>query len=76
MFGSEKVRKCICIPAYILVAICALLASLQEFGIEGAHKWMYFGMSENKTAKTVLNAIYFIAAVITLICAIGWIIRK
>ncbi len=74
-FGSDKVRKCVCIPAYILVAICALLASLEHLGVNDVHKWMYFGLSESKTGKTILSVVYFIAAIITLICAIGWMIR-
>ncbi len=73
--GSEKIRKCVCIPAYILVALCALLYTIETFGVSGAHDWMYFGI-QNKTGRTIINSVYFIAAVITLICAIGWMIRS
>ncbi len=79
MFKSESTRRWICIPAYIIVALCALLCSYNMLELPG-YKTINMDLlhfkSENKTVKTVVNVILLIAAIITLSCAISWMIRK
>jgi hypothetical protein len=76
---SESLRKWICIPAYIIVALCALLCSYSSLELPG-HKTINMDLlhfkSENKTVKTVVNVILLIAALVTLGCALSWCCRK
>jgi hypothetical protein len=79
MANKECIRKWICIPAYIIVALCALYCSYSYLELPG-HKvinmdLLYF-RSDNKTVKTTVNIILLIASLVTLGCAIGWMVRK
>ena len=77
--NRESVRKWICIPAYIIVAVCALLCAYSGLDLPGKDKinmnLMYLN-SDNKTVKTVVNIILLIAALTTLGCALSWCCRK
>ena len=76
---KDSTRKWICIPAYIIVALCALLCAYCRLELPG-HKTINMDLlhfkSENKTVKTVVNIILLIAALVTLSCAVGWMVRK
>jgi len=75
---SDKTKKMLCIPAYILVSICALFHALKELDfISKDHaNWMYFGLEDKPTAKKVINYIYLIAALFTLSCAVSLMMKK
>jgi len=71
---SEKTRKMICIPAYLICALCSLICGIQCFSEPNHKMWFHLGL-ENKTARQVINVILIIAGLITLSCAVGWMTR-
>ncbi len=76
---KDQTRKWICIPAYIIVAFCALFCSYGDIGLPGSkmiNKDLLYFHSTNSTVKTVINIILLIGALVTLSCAIGWMVRK
>ncbi len=79
MLKNECTRKWICIPAYIIVALCALLCSycrLELPGYKTINMDLLHFKSENKTVKKIVNIILLIASLITLTCAITWMMIK
>lgn len=73
---KETLRRYICIPAYIIVALCALICSIQHFTKSDkiTMKLIHFN-SDNETVKTISYSVLLIASIVTLGCAIGWMIR-
>ena len=76
---KDQTRKWICIPAYIIVALCALLCSYGDLGLPGSktivnRNLLYF-YSTNSTVRTIINIVLLLSALVTLSCAIGWMIR-
>ena len=54
---SDKSRKMLCIPAYIIVALCALLCAYSDLGLPGnniINKDLLYFHSNNKIVKTKL----------------------
>ena len=81
MFGlmkDEKTRKWICIPAYIIVALCALYCAYADLGLpynNVINRDLLYFHSKNPIVKNTVNIILLIAALVTLNCAIGWMLR-
>ena len=75
---NEKLRKWICIPAYIVVALCALYCAYADLGLpynDYINRDLLYFYSTNSIVKNVVNVILLIASLVTLNCAIGWMIR-
>lgn len=76
---SEQTRKWICIPAYIIVALCALLCSYSSLELPG-HKTFNMDLlhfkSQNETVKKISNIVLLIASIVTLGCALSWMCCK
>jgi hypothetical protein len=68
-------KKSICIPAYIIVAICALMCSLQFLQEPGHTMWIHLGI-KNPIGVKLINIILLIAAVTTLVCSAQWLTRS
>jgi len=71
---DDKTRKMICIPAYLICALCALLCGIQCFQKPEHTMWFHFGI-ENKTARQTINIVLILAGLVTLSCAVGWMTR-
>lgn len=74
MTKADNVRKMICIPAYIICALCALLCGVECFQNPNHKMWFHLGIT-NPTIRQVINVILIISGLITLSCAIGWMTR-
>ncbi len=75
---NEKFRKWICIPSYIVVALCALYCSYAGLGLpydNYINKSLLYFYSDNQIVKNVVNVILLAASLVTLNCAIGWMLR-
>lgn len=79
MLKNECTRKWICIPAYIIVAVCALLCAYNKLELPGyktINMDLLYLKSDNKVVRKTIDVVLLIAAIVTLTCAIGWMIRK
>jgi len=75
---NENTRKWICIPAYIITALCALFCAYGNLGLpfhNNINMNLLYLHSKNTTMKNIINIILLIAALITLNCAMGWMLR-
>jgi|688.fasta_scaffold1445902_2 uncharacterized protein (DUF983 family) len=68
-------RKPICITAYIIVALCALMCSLQFFSEPGHRMWIHLGV-KNPMGVTLINTVLLLAAITTLVCSAQWLSKK
>lgn len=76
MFKSESMRKAICIPAYIIVAICALICSINALSSNDKISMkLLFGDKDKSWRKTIVASILLLASLITLACAISWMMK-
>lgn len=71
---NDKTRKMICIPAYIICALCALLCGIQCFQDPSHKMWFHFG-ADNRMVRQTINVILIASGLVTLSCAIGWMTR-
>jgi hypothetical protein len=76
MFASESMRKSICIPAYIIVAICALICSINALSSNDKISMkIVFGDDDKSWRKTITSSILLLASLVTLACAITWMMK-
>ena len=68
-------RKTICITAYIIVALCTLLCSIQFLQQTGHTMWIHLGVT-NRMGVKLINMVLLFSAIITLACAIQWFSKK
>jgi hypothetical protein len=78
MFNPESLRKIVCIPAYIIVAICALICSINALSSNPKITMkLFFGdKEETSLRKTIVASILLLASLITLACAVSWMMMK
>ncbi len=68
-------RKSICIIAYIIVAMCTLLCSIQFLQQPGHTMWIHLGVTKPMGVK-LINMVLLFAAITTLACAVQWLSKK
>ena len=68
-------RKPICIIAYVIVALCALLCSIQFLKQPGHTMWVHLGTT-NAVGVKLINIVLLFAAIITLTCAAQWFSKR
>jgi hypothetical protein len=77
MFNPESLRKIVCIPAYIIVAICGLICSINALSSNPKITMkLFFGEKETSLRKTIVASILLLASLITLACAVSWMMMK
>jgi hypothetical protein len=77
MFKPESLRKIVCIPAYIIVAICALICSINALSSSDKISMkLFFGDDNTSLRKTIVASILLLASLITLACAVSWMMMK
>lgn len=73
MFKSESLRKILCIPSYIIVAICALICSINSLSSNDKISMnMLYGKEDKSWRKTIVASILLLASLVTLSCAVTW----
>jgi hypothetical protein len=76
MFKSESLRKIVCIPAYIIVAICALICSINALSSsDKVNMNLLFGEEKTSWRKTIVASILLLASLVTLACAVTWMLN-
>jgi hypothetical protein len=71
---SENTRKLICIPAYIIVGLCAMICALGAL-LNNPNISMHALYKNSELMKNIVNIILLGAGIITLSCAVGWLVK-
>ena len=64
-------KKCVCLTAMFIVALCALLCSIQMLQNPNHVMWIHFGV-RNTTGRQVINVVLLVSALVVFNCGYNW----